>query len=929
MSAEYPDLSSIRSMLRTAATYPPQSARKHFGMHEIPSDPDAFEARTYGPRQFRPLRQRARKFAGDTKTQSPRRAGEEEMEEVADEPPVDTLIDRTTLCLPNFAQDSIVHGGDEGFKDVLRQYFPTSESNATERLVDLKARLRKASTHDFWAILMEDMCDITGSQCGFVAKRMLVDDQDSAVEMPPLGEPGSCLMAVAFYLNNGVGVKKLFRDYRYHAYGTPCEHMKHDKVFIIPERMNEFVPNNPNEATLPWSQSEAFIGVPLFSEGKCFAHFGMMWSSEGAGMRKMGWSFIEMFLHSLEDMIHQRILEGRGFTKEVAPPESTSSKIIPLSAITASQSLKPYARSLSHELRTPMQGVVGMLDIMYSTVLDSIANQQSELVREIFKDLKSHIETVQDSSRRAVEAADNVVHAYDLDMQMPETPLTPVASDAPNNSFNSGASSRKQSPLQDTGAEAASSSPKRQQPHEGDLAPRKRHKRGFTVTETDIQRKYYPEDVLVSCDVCMTVENKIVAASSSDSCQPPIHNRKGSPVITQSMLSPNHRRVGTRQFMQTLVNEALRSGHPTSEVHTETELGETIEVTSLGSRGERQDRKVCLNIEPDVPEMIIMEEHHLQFALQKIVDNAIKFTDNGSITITVGLAQNLQLVEIRVVDTGCGITEEAKLNLFKPHFQEDSSISRSRDGLGLGLFNAKAHVRKNLGGDVTLERSDTYGPSKGSEFLIRLPISSLDDDSIVAPLVGTPPTIQHSLLPSPGMDTKAASDPVPSRSRTVSPALVSRPTPPRASPRRSTFNPALALDCPLNILIAEDNAINRNVAAASLSKLGYSPANVTVAFDGVEAVETFRRSLHKPVEEQFDAILMDIWMPNMDGYQATKEILALSSSAVKSAKIIAVTADITGDCLQRAEKAGMQGFLAKPYKVLDIEHLILQHFQGP
>jgi hypothetical protein len=307
--------------------------------------------------------------------------------------PSEELIDRATLCLPHFGKDSILHGGDEGFKDVLGQYFPLAESNASERLVDLKSRLRNASTHNFWGILLEEICDITDSQCGFVAKRMLVDDQDSAIEMPELGEPGSCLMGVALYIDNGADVKELYRDYRYHAYGTPCAHMRHDKVFIVPERMKDIVPNNPNP--MPWKQSEAFIGMPLFIDGKCFAHFGMIWSEEGASRRKLGWSFIEMFLHSLEDMILERTLEGRGFAKEMAQPDSTPAKVIPLSAITASQSLKPYARSLSHELRTPMQGVVGMLDIMYSTVLDAIANQHNERVRDVFKDLKDHIEIVQ------------------------------------------------------------------------------------------------------------------------------------------------------------------------------------------------------------------------------------------------------------------------------------------------------------------------------------------------------------------------------------------------------------------------------------------------------------------------------------------------------------------------------------------------------
>lgn len=373
-------------------------------MNEILLHPDAFDAIACAPRTYRVHRQRTRdRVEKHTKNSSARQTGEveEDMNTGAtkgephelEEQLLDNYIDRNTLCLPHYGNDAILHGGDPGFRDILRQYLPSAESNASERLVELKRRLREASTHDFWSILMEEMCDITGSQCGFVAKRMLVDDQDSAVEMPELGDPGSCLMGVAFYVNNGADVKEMYRDYRYHAYGTPCAHMKHDKVFIVPERLAEFTPENPN--AVPWNKSESFIGVPLFTEGKCFAHFGMIWSSEGAATRKLGWSFIEMFMHSLEDMILQRILEKRGFVKDVAPPESASAKIIPLTAITASQSLKPYARSLSHELRTPMQGVVGMLDIMYSTVLDAITTQQSERIRSVFKDLKSHIEVVQ------------------------------------------------------------------------------------------------------------------------------------------------------------------------------------------------------------------------------------------------------------------------------------------------------------------------------------------------------------------------------------------------------------------------------------------------------------------------------------------------------------------------------------------------------
>lgn len=157
--------------------------------------------------------------------------------------------------------------------------------------------------------------------------------------------------------------------------------------------MAEFIPNNPN--ALPF-KSEAYVAVPLFFKGKCFAHFGMIWSAEGARKRELGWGFIEMFLHTLEEMILERILEGRGFVTESASEGRT--QIIPLDAITASQTLKPYARSLSHELRTPMHGVVGMLDIMYRTVVESIENQPHEHLKAVFQDLKENIEQAQGKS---------------------------------------------------------------------------------------------------------------------------------------------------------------------------------------------------------------------------------------------------------------------------------------------------------------------------------------------------------------------------------------------------------------------------------------------------------------------------------------------------------------------------------------------------
>jgi len=321
-----------------------------------------------------------------------------------EEKDTDTLIERTSLGLPNFSKESlqhpldpkyehsILHAGDPGFKDALRQHFPSPESNANEKLMALKSKLRAASTHDFWLLLLEGICDIAGSQSATIAKRILVDDQDSAVEMPEYGQPGSCLLALGILMKVGA-VNHVMRDYRYHVIGAGCYHMRHDKVVVVPERMLEFVPDHPDHK-YPW-KVESWVAIPLFAEGKNIGHFQTIFTSEGAARRTLSWSFIEMFMHSLEDMGVQRILEGRGFSKEAAAPESTLAKVIPLAAITETQSLKPYARSLSHELRTPMQGVVGMLDIMYATVVEAIGEQQGERAREIFKELKFNIEVVQ------------------------------------------------------------------------------------------------------------------------------------------------------------------------------------------------------------------------------------------------------------------------------------------------------------------------------------------------------------------------------------------------------------------------------------------------------------------------------------------------------------------------------------------------------
>lgn len=304
------------------------------------------------------------------------------------------MLERASLCLPDFDTGIVLHRGDPGFQPEVRRHFGVAENDTGERLVGLKERLRHASTADFWRGLMEGMTAITDSQFGFVSKRMLVDDPTAAVEMPPIGEPGSCLVAEAFYYNDGHGQSEFFRHWSYAAYGAPCGYMKHDKVLLIPERFDDFITNNPN--TLPFP-AEAYLAVPLFAEGKCIGHFGVMWTPEAAARRQLSWGYLEILLHALEDLVLERLLAGQTFGPSSVAVETAErpSKVIPHEAIMASQSLKPYARSLSHELRTPMQGIVGMLDIMHATVQESAEIQTSSHLRKIFASLRESIEVLQ------------------------------------------------------------------------------------------------------------------------------------------------------------------------------------------------------------------------------------------------------------------------------------------------------------------------------------------------------------------------------------------------------------------------------------------------------------------------------------------------------------------------------------------------------
>lgn len=144
----------------------------------------------------------------------------------------------------------------------------------------------------------------------------------------------------------------------------------------------------------------------------------------------------------------------------------------------------------------------------------------------------------------------------------------------------------------------------------------------------------------------------------------------------------------------------------------------------------------------------------------------------------------------------------------------------------------------------------------------------------------------------------------------------------------------------MTFMVAEDNKINRKLLVSMLGKLGYK--NVHEAFDGREAVRVVtnlaearkardaakRRSSISALKPVVDVILMDLWMPEMDGYQATQEIFSMFNGAggVTQAPptVLAVSADVTDAAIDKATKVGMQGYMTKPYKLLDLQRLIIE-----
>jgi len=299
-------------------------------------------------------------------------------------------------------------------------------------------------------------------------------------------------------------------------------------------------------------------------------------------------------------------------------------------------------------------------------------------------------------------------------------------------------------------------------------------------------------------------------------------------------------------------------------------LNETIRI--LRVRAESKGLELRLEVAPHVPSILRADLGRLRQILINLVGNAIKFTEQGEVVVTVD-GKEVDTPRWRlclsVRDTGIGIPADKLETIFSEFEQVDASTTRMYGGTGLGLAITKRFVELMQG---TLRVESQLG--SGSTFICEL-------------------AVELGEWPEGGVQGVV----VAGAAETAGPAV---PTETPAS-NRATMSRSKSL---LRILLAEDNRVNQRLAVGLLERLGH---RVTVVDNGQRAVEVVAR-------QPFDLVLMDLQMPQLDGLEATRQIRQMELGTEQHVPIIAMTAHAMSGDRQRCLAAGMDDYLSKPIR---------------
>ncbi len=286
-------------------------------------------------------------------------------------------------------------------------------------------------------------------------------------------------------------------------------------------------------------------------------------------------------------------------------------------------------------------------------------------------------------------------------------------------------------------------------------------------------------------------------------------------------------------------------------------------------RAQEQDTELHFYVDKDIPALIRTDQLKLSQVLHNLIGNAVKFTPDGSVSVEVSMqrreGQRLW-IEFSVRDTGIGISKDKLHHIFEKFVQADSSTVRKYGGTGLGLTITKL-LLELMGSQIRVESQ----PDKGSRFFFTLPVRPSR--------VATP--LSSAKIP----DAEAG----------------------QAPPEN------------FSLLLVEDVYINRMVIRQFLNE--WWTLTLDEAVDGEQAIAMVQQ---KP----YDLVLMDVRMPLMDGYEATRLIRSLPDEAYKQMPIIALTADTIEDMEKHGEATLFTDVVTKPFDPATLKQKIVQHTAG-
>lgn len=284
---------------------------------------------------------------------------------------------------------------------------------------------------------------------------------------------------------------------------------------------------------------------------------------------------------------------------------------------------------------------------------------------------------------------------------------------------------------------------------------------------------------------------------------------------------------------------------------------------SLGIRASEKGVGLQILMDSDIPEVVQGDPVRLSQILNNLVGNAVKFTDEGKVTVKIEVRQDTAAavrVDFSIRDTGIGIPPEKIAHIFESFTQSNSTITRKYGGTGLGLAITQRLVGL-MGSDVKVVST----PGEGSTFSFSLVFQKSELTEL------------HFLN-----QAQEARDQV-------------------------------VIFTNQKVLLVEDNRVNQLVAARFLKKWGLQ---VEIANNGQLAVEKIQ-------EQLFDLILMDLHMPEMDGYTATRCIRALGGLYL-DLPIVALTASVLGSTAAEVKESGMNDFVTKPFNPTELNEVIFK-----